>query len=253
MLHTPFEVSSLHTQPIVPVSENANQHHNNNSSKVKEEPSATTSRIENMTKDLQSFVIDLEDCFKMSEGKVNPELVKQIFRKHADKIELKDLEQYCFADTKATNTRNLISKNPYFSLIVLVWNPQQHSSIHAHGGSQCWFRCLKGQVKECRWMVDPKHDTSLSPAKPTKEFIANVGAIGFIDDNNGVHSIVNTQDEISVTLHCYAPPYDECACYSEETGEVYRGKVMFDTIGGVVDPSHPSQDTIVSSYLSCIN
>lgn len=108
-----------------------------------------------------------------------------------------------------------------------VWNPQQHSCIHAHGGSQCWFRVLRGQVKECRWLVNPKQDTSLSPVNPTKEFIANMGTIGYIDDSNGVHCIVNMADEISVSLHCYAPPYQECACYSDETGEIFNGKGKF--------------------------
>ncbi|EFC42323.1 cysteine dioxygenase, type I [Naegleria gruberi] len=248
-MHHQFDTTTEHSQPIVPL-DNDNSIDLKNKQIIDEEKDEASTAP--MCKELKEFTQELEDCFKEGEGKVNPEHVKQIFRKYLDKIDLSDLEAYCLADTRATYTRNLIFKNPYFSLIVLAWNPQQHSSIHSHAGSQCWFRCMRGQVKECRWMIDPTHDQSLCPSEPTKEFIANVNSIGYIDDNNGVHCIVNTRDEISVTLHCYAPPYDSCACYSEETGEVYRGKVMFDSIGGVIDTSHPSKESVVSSTISKI-
>nr|CAG4709988.1 unnamed protein product [Naegleria fowleri] len=227
----------MHHDPIVRISDCSSVHSTKQPQQVSTSNNNHQQTIQ-MTPSLKSFLNDLETCFRNGQGKVNPEEVKSIFRKYSNEMDINDFEPYCYADTTATYTRNLVMNNPYFSLIVLVWNPQQHSCIHAHGGSQCWFRVLRGQVKECRWLVNPKQDTSLSPVNPTKEFIANMGTIGYIDDSNGVHCIVNMADEISVSLHCYAPPYQECACYSDETGEIFNGKVMFDSIGGQILSAH---------------
>ncbi|KAL9656629.1 hypothetical protein ABK040_002900 [Willaertia magna] len=187
-----------------------------------------------ISNNLKNFMIELEECFKRNEkSNVNPDEIKQIFLKHSKNLTLKDYKQFCLIDKNISYTRNLISNNPYFSLIVLVWNPGQHSTIHAHGGSQCWFNVMKGCIKECRWLVNPKIDTSLNN-KPTKEFIAKEGGIGYIDDSNGVHAIVNElNNDISISVHCYAPPYHETEIYSEDDGHVDKGFVVYDSIAGI--------------------
>jgi cysteine dioxygenase len=43
-------------------------------------------------------------------------------------------------------------------------------------------------------------------------------SVAYIDDSIGVHSMGNIHKEKKcITLHCYAPPYQQCHCYDEVT------------------------------------
>jgi hypothetical protein len=38
-------------------------------------------------------------------------------------------------------------------------------------------------------------------------------------DSLGVHTMGNVGDEPCISLHCYAPPYEECHVFDKLTGE----------------------------------
>ena len=65
----------------------------------------------------------------------------------------------------------------------------------------------------------------------------DAGQLTFINDNIGLHKIDNASDEISVTLHCYLPPYAKSMCYQVKEGgkviSITTGFMSFDSQGGV--------------------
>lgn len=111
-----------------------------------------------------------------------------------------------------------------------------NSCIHSHGGSQCWLRVLHGHVNEVFYHVDPNDDSTRTQLDeenmPITIHSAQVNDICYIDDLRGMHRIENL-DQLSVTLHCYAPPYSRCKCY-DKNGRAIVGSVSFDTEFGVV-------------------
>ena len=108
MLHQ-FDSMTAHHQPIA--SEDSVPPEVKTSSSIDEQNT--------LTPQVKSFMHEMEECFKLGEGRVNPDEIKQIFRKYSDKIDIKDFEPFCLADTSMTYTRNLVMNNPYFSLIAL--------------------------------------------------------------------------------------------------------------------------------------
>jgi cysteine dioxygenase len=141
-----------------------------------------------------------------------------------------DWREYALC-SPASYTRNLIERLERFELMVLCWGSGQESPIHNHEGQDCWMAVLEGAMEELRYpWPDPGRRGPLLP-RGSMTFLA--GQVGFIRDEIGLHLIrpagVGTS---GVTLHLYAAPYDECNCYSPETGAVTRRKLSHHSIRG---------------------
>ena len=73
----------------------------------------------------------------------------------------------------------------------------QNSKIHNHSSNGCWLKILQGSIEEK--IYNNKFDI-------IKYNIQNIGDISFIKDEIGYHSIQNTENDITVSLHVYNPP-----------------------------------------------
>ena len=65
--------------------------------------------------------------------------------------------------------------------------------------------------------------------------VQKAGAVCFINDNQGLHSIVNPLDDVwSVSLHAYVPGYIECNAYFDQknSSKVKKCKLAFTSIDG---------------------
>ena len=71
-------------------------------------------------------------------------------------------------------------------------------------------------------------------SKGTKVFGA--GQVAFIRDEMGLHLVRPSRagPGRGVTLHLYSSPFDECNCYSPETGQVIRKKLGHYSIRGQI-------------------
>lgn len=49
---------------------------------------------------------------------------------------------------KSKYTRNLIASGDNYDMILLCWNKGMASAVHDHGGSNCWMKCLHGDMRE---------------------------------------------------------------------------------------------------------
>lgn len=106
-------------------------------------------------------------------------------------------------------TRNLISSEDSYNLLLLVWGPGHGSDIHNHGGSQCFFRIMYGEILEERY--DSNICTNLLQKVVLKE-----GSVGSINDDIAVHKMINIDEsKVAISLHLYAPPYESVLVYQE--------------------------------------
>jgi cysteine dioxygenase len=129
-------------------------------------------------------------------------------------------------------TRNLVTLEPRFELMVLCWGPGQESPIHNHEGQDCWMAVLDGEVEEVRYPMPSGSGTGPLLPKGAWRFIP--GQVAFIRDEMGLHLVrpASTSASGGVTLHLYSSPYAECNCYCPDTGRVTRKKLGHHSIRG---------------------
>jgi cysteine dioxygenase len=100
--------------------------------------------------------------------------------------------------------REKVIKNKLFEIYIITWAPKQGSPIHHHSCNGCWLKVLKGELQETIY------DESLNP---TETHTLKRGAIGFMHNNLGTHSVQNDKENHTVSLHIYSPPGFKCKCY----------------------------------------
>lgn len=89
---------------------------------------------------------------------------------------------------KVIPERMVIFKDDIFELVLCNWAPKSKRDWHYHPNTQCWFKCLYGEIQESRtYQV-----TQLQ-----------VGQSGYIDDSQGPHQIENDTVHTAITLHIY--------------------------------------------------
>lgn len=135
-------------------------------------------------------------------------------------------------------TRNLVGYCTKFTILVLVWGPQQESPIHDHAGSSCWVKILRGKLQEVLYAPPPSlterfmragsaenpSASNPSPPRPTppkaplvelSNTIVETGGVTYINDLRGIHKMINPQPhDVAVSLHIYAPMYPSCRIYT---------------------------------------
>jgi hypothetical protein len=104
---------------------------------------------------------------------------------------------------------------------------------------------MSGEVRECFYQVDIECDTEIE-MEPTEITSARVNDTCYIDDSRGCHRIENT-DQLSITLHCYAPPYQRCKCYDKD-GKQIIGTVTFDSEYGTAKSQSKTLKPITSLH-----
>ena len=92
-------------------------------------------------------------------------------------------------------------KQDRFEICLIRWNPQSESPIHNHSKYGCIFKVLQQGILEDRYAkVGHRQQLELLKTEPLSE-----GAIGYIHNQLGFHSIRNTNSRAAFTLHIYAP------------------------------------------------
>lgn len=192
---------------------------------------------------LQSLVNQLEREFENAEEKcpstnpydikdyVNQERVVSLMGQfpllNADKTEYSPYTWFCEKDVKPY-TRNMVFRNKYFTILVLCWNPQSESCIHAHCGSHCWLRVISNDLTETRYCTrdNPFHICQGCVGKKIEKLKASTvqtyheGQITYINDDIGVHKVSNCTDTGAVSLHLYAPPLTNLQAIDSQFGQV---------------------------------
>lgn len=128
-------------------------------------------------------------------------------------------------------TRNLVSRDQRFELLLLCWGARQVSPIHNHEGQDCWMAVLDGEVEEVQYCTP--EEVRPGPLEPRGAKALGRGQVAFIRDDIALHLVRSAhQDRPAVSLHLYATPYDECSCYCPETGTVTRQSLTNHSVRG---------------------
>lgn len=93
--------------------------------------------------------------------------------------------------------------------------------VHDHASGQGWVYVVTGMLKELLFYKD-------DVAKPLDikftETI-NQGKVSYINDEQGIHKIVNTNKDRTISLHYYTNPSEEVTVYDELSGEESKFKL----------------------------
>lgn len=124
---------------------------------------------------------------------------------------IEDVRAYIrFSET--SYTRNIISENPFFRLLVLCWGPGQISPIHDHARSTCAVRIISGTATETRYKL-----TAEGLTRATGTSVYGPGTV-FGGQDTDIHALGNCRKDDSglITLHVYSPPLLHMNLYKAE-------------------------------------
>jgi cysteine dioxygenase len=130
---------------------------------------------------------------EMQNGKNMKELLEVVKIYNSD-----DWKEYeIFSEKKYK--KNLVFRNNNFEIFVICWKPKQYSAIHNHSENGCIFKIIKGQLSEHRYKQETLKLIELNNLSKD--------SIGYIDNNEGIHRVLNeSKNEDCVSLHIYSPP-----------------------------------------------
>ena len=136
-------------------------------------------------------------------------------------------------------TRNLVSRNERFELLLLCWGPGHASPIHNHESQHCWMVVLDGDVEEMGFCTPAGMRPGPLAANGSRTF--SRGQVAFIRDDIGLHVVRSgNTEQRAVSLHLYARPFDACNCYCPETGEITRKQLTNHSVRGELVIRRPS-------------
>ena len=89
----------------------------------------------------------------------------------------------------------MLHSDDMFNIYFLRWSKNSLSPLHGHFGKQCVFTVVNGAIKENRFDTKTKRKGCIN-------FI-HKGNSGFINDNIGLHEMINIGPGVTHTLHIY--------------------------------------------------
>lgn len=123
-------------------------------------------------------------------------------------------------------TRNCLTRNERFEIILLCWDIGAKTPIHDHGGKDCWVYQVKGCIEEVRYIRtrDQLIESNRIKIQPS--------GLTYMNDKMGFHSIQNTSDQRAMSLHIYASPIDSCRVFNKETALFEKKDMSYNSYNG---------------------
>ena len=143
---------------------------------------------------------------------------------HSIKFPANTLDKYSSWSSECY-TRNCIIKNERFELILLCWEKGQVTQIHDHGGEECWVKVVEGEFRENIYKED-----EAGKLKIVKSAISKANEVTYMKDFMGFHSLENTANKRSMSLHLYAKPIRNCNVFDEKTKTFINKNLTYCTI-----------------------
>jgi cysteine dioxygenase len=126
-------------------------------------------------------------------------------------------------------TRTLLHKNAHFELLALHWRAGTLTSLHDHGGKQCWFAVVGGAMTvENYRRVDSGATAGYARVARLGEMSLAPGAIDYRADDADVHRCIAV--ETTTTLHLYAAPLGIYHVYDERRDTIADATSTYDAI-----------------------
>lgn len=142
---------------------------------------------------------------------------------HSIKFPANALDKYS-SWSEECYTRNCIINNERFELILLCWEKGQITSIHDHGGEECWVKVIEGEFRENIYQED-----ETGKLKIVKSAISKQNEVTYMKDFMGFHSLENLSNKRSLSLHLYAKPIRNCNYFDEKSKTFVRKDLIYNT------------------------
>ena len=180
--------------------------------------------INDLIQTLQSF----------GEEEFTSEKVAQFLKENP--VELESIKGYCFFDT-CCYTRNRVTINDRFEVMLLCWQQGQATPIHNHDGRSCWVYVLSGALAFTNYKYlgcDRKERTTHLEEK-NRVPLAAEGSLNVIDERDTIHRLSNEPNfsDRSISLHVYAKPLSTVVVYDMASGRCRDESVEYYSIDGI--------------------
>ena len=142
---------------------------------------------------------------------------------HSLQLEPNAFEKYANW-SKDCYTRNCIADTEKFELILICWCAGHQTSIHDHGGEECWVKVIEGEFKETVYKQD-----EMGILKLTKTKFSKKNDITYMKDFMGFHRLENSANKRSMSLHLYAKPIRSCNVFNEVSKTFVHKELDYDT------------------------
>jgi predicted metal-dependent enzyme (double-stranded beta helix superfamily) len=120
--------------------------------------------------------------------------------------------------------RRLMHRDPSgrYSVVVMVWGPNQGTPLHDHAGVWCVECVYRGRIRVTSF--DLEGDAALEPLQFTPEAVvfAGKGEAGHLIPPFEYHMIENAETTPSVTLHVYGGELTWCNAFHPIESGGYR-------------------------------
>lgn len=166
----------------------------------------------------------IEKINKLSYQDFPVDEMMNLLRKNPLSVDL--LEPYIFY-SDARYTRNLIHKTSDFEVLLLCWQPGQHSPVHGHESEKCFMRVEVGNLQFTNYQEEPSGSKTL-----VKKLASNIGQVGYVDGPADIHAVANTSKHNALSLHVYARPFENCDIYLLDTNQKARVTLHYHSIHG---------------------
>ncbi len=174
----------------------------------------TTDMIDNKITTLKSLIHELE-CGTGLDGYIG--LMNKL------RLTREEVEAYCTWNDK-NYTRNLLEQTSQYELILMCWEPGQASLIHSFSNQEGWMFVVDGELTVNHYFesVGKKKMELYKEVKiPASQYL-------YVNDYLGFHSVSNSNQGRTISLHLHAGPVDKWKVYDPETNAFFVGKTRID-------------------------
>lgn len=179
----------------------------------------------------------------LAPGDFEREPVLDLLRRHP--IDPDSLDPYLYFSSKRY-TRNLIYRDDAFEMIALCWAPGQISAIHDHAGQRCWMVVPIGALEvQCFTVVEARGQSAASALAKASHGFIDRGAPAAVTDDEPIHWVGNTKDDLATSIHVYARPIERCTAFDVDRDRTWEVPLSYYSRYGVVcdgpEPAPPER------------
>lgn len=139
-------------------------------------------------------------------------------------IPFKDWKAICnFSDKKYT--RNCISSCDEYELLLMCWNKDQHSPIHSYHFQESWLKVLKGKLTIDVYQINKEDMRTVR----TGSITIGEGEYIYLNDNMGYHSIRNSGNDSTTSLHLNIDRVKEWEVFNEDSKTINKVTPSYDS------------------------
>lgn len=110
-------------------------------------------------------------------------------------------------------TRQLIHGSAQYELLMICYEPEQHTSIHDYDSQMAWIKPVAGLVREERFRAGAGGTLVLKGSK-----LLEPGTLSYMGAGNPIHRHGNAGSSRAITINLYSRPIRRWRVYDRRNG-----------------------------------